>query len=183
VPLLVAAACGVPSADRASTARGSEVPFGLLDEATTTTSTTIPELAATALDVWLVGDQVIVPIAREVAAPASIDRALDALAAGPTDVEATFGLRSVVSTEVIGDAEVVDGVATIDLRDAFATATPRDQLLALAQLVYTATELASVEVVSFTLDGQSVDVPRGDGSISDGPVDRRDYAALTAPPS
>ena len=60
----------------------------------------------------------------------------------------------------------------------FADAAPREQLLGLAQLVYTATELGAVDTVRFEIDGQQVAVPRADGSVTDQGVRRVDYAAL-----
>lgn len=177
--LVLVGACGVPSSDGASTAVGSEVPFGLLDRQETTT-TTLPELASEQVSIWLVADVGILAVGREVVAPATLERALGALAHGPTPGEAAFGLRSAVSDDSVADVTLRVGVATIDLEEAFAALTPREQLLALAQLVYTSTEVEGVEVVTFTLGGQSIDVPRGDGSISEGAVTRRDYAELRA---
>lgn len=178
--LLAAGACGVPSSDGASTAIGDEVPYGLLDAVESTT--TLPERASTEVRMWLVADAGILPVTREVAPPATLEDALAALADGPTPSEATLGLRSAVTADSVAEVSLTLGVATIDLQTEFAASTPREQLLALAQLVYTSTEIPEVEVVTFTLDGQSVDVPRGDGSISDGPVTRIDYAQLDAEP-
>lgn len=177
--LLLLAACGVRPSDGASTALGSDVPYGLLD-AVESTTTTLPELASAEAHVWFVAVDGIVPIAREVAAPVSVERSLAALAAGPTGAEAELGLRSAVPVDGVADATLRIGVVTIDLRPTFAESPPREQLLALAQLVLTTTEVAAVEVVTFTLDGKSIDVPRGDGSISDGPVTRLDYKTLVA---
>lgn len=177
VLLAALAACGVPTADHASTARGSEVPYGLL-EVGERTSTTLPELSSAAATIWLVAADRIHPITREVASPSSITRAFEALSGGPTDNEAQLGLRSAVPTDAIEDVAVADGVATVDLADVFVSSAPREQLLALAQLVYTATQFRNVEVVQFTLGGEPIEVPRGDGEISEGPVRRRDFAAL-----
>jgi hypothetical protein len=179
VAALVVGGCGVPASDNASTAKGTDVPFGLLD-ATPSSTTSLPELSSTTVRVWLVAGERIAPVARDIVAPPRLDRALSALAVGPTEPEATLGLRSAVAAETIGETDLVSGVATVDLRKAFANSTPREQLLALAQLVYTATEVDAVEVVSFTFDGQPIDVPRDDGSISDGPVTRLDYADLAS---
>ena len=169
--------CGVPSEDQASTATGPDVPYGLLEPADVTTPS-ISERSTRKVTIWLAASNRVVPIVREVELPVTISDVYDALVAGPTASEATLGLRSAIATDVVGAADIAAGVATVELQPAFTAATPRDQLLALAQLVYTATELDAVQVVRFTLDGQPVDVPRGDGSISNGPVTRRDYAAL-----
>jgi hypothetical protein len=171
--------CGVPVSDEAETASGEDVPYGLL-AAETGATTTSAAASATTATIWLVGDGGIVAADRDVEPPVDLVVVLGALEAGPTDAEARFGARSSVPTDAVGDADVSSEIATIDLLQAFASAGPREQLLSLAQLVYTATEIDGITAVSFTLDGQPVDVPRGDGSVSDGPVRRRDYVTLLA---
>lgn len=173
----VGGGCGVPTADHPSTAAGDAVPYGLLDVGEAAT-TTLPELASAATTIWLVVEVGVVPVTREVAAPATLARAFEALATAATGAEGRLGLRSAVPEGSVNDVGVTAGVATVDLSEEFVRAAPREQLLALAQLVYTATELESVEVVRFTLAGQPIEVPRGDGSVSEGPVTRADFRAL-----
>lgn len=173
-------ACGVEPSDGAETASRDEVPYGLLDPAPPATTTTVPERVSAPATIWLVGGDGIQPVGRQVVAPVTVERLLAALVAGATADEAAFGLRSALADEVLGEAVVIAGVATIDLREAFAGAVPREQLLALAQIVYTVTELDPVQVVTFTLGGEPVDVQRGDGSVSDGAVTRLDYASIVA---
>ena len=173
----LAAGCGVPTAEHPSTAAGDDVPYGLLEVGQGTT-TTLPELAGAASTIWLVVGEEIVPVTREVAAPATLARAFEALATAATDAEARLGLRSAVPADAVNDVSVSAGEAIVDVSEQFALAAPREQLLALAQLVYTATEIGGVKAVRFTLDGQPIAVPRGDGSISEGPVTRLDYAAF-----
>lgn len=174
------AGCGVQSTDGARTVAGENVPYDLLDAAQPPSTTTLPELASAIISVWLVADDSVVSVNRQVQSPPSVDRAVEALLAGPSSDESSFGLRSALSGESVDGVDVVHGVATIQLTDSFSAATPRNQVLALAQLVFTVTEHDDVEVVTFALEGQAVDVPRGDGSISQGPVTRGDYAALVA---
>lgn len=179
VLLVVLAGCGVTTSGQASTAGPDRVPYDLLAAPVETTTTTLPELAGRTVQVWLVADDRVVPVPREVATPVSIDRLLGALVEGPTASEAALGVRSAVpGSEVLLDASVDDGLATIDLASEFADARSREQLFALAQLVYTATSLPEVYAVAFELDGIAVDVPSADGSISDGPVTRFDYLPL-----
>jgi spore germination protein GerM len=72
------------------------------------------------------------------------------------------------------------GTAHADLQPALSNLGGTEQLLAIAQLVCTLTHRPGVGLVSFTLDGAPVDVPRGDGSLTAGPVSRDDYADLLA---
>ena len=179
VLLAVLAGCGVTTSGQASTAGPERVPYDLLALELQTTTTTVPGLAGRTVQVWLVADDRVVPVQREVATPVGIVRLLAALVAGPTDGEAALGVRSALpGSEVVLEASVDDGLATIDLGSEFADARSREQLFALAQLVYTATSLPEVYAVAFELDGIAVDVTSADGSISDGPVTRFDYLPL-----
>ena len=178
---LIVGGCGVSSSDHVSTADPSSVPFGLLEEDETQTTTTLPELTSRQIAIWLVAGETIVPVRRAVTAPATAVRVLDALVDGPSADEAALGLRSAVPEGSIVDVDVTDELATIALTQDLAGAPPRIQVFALGQLVYTATEITGIDRVAFTIDGEPIDVPRGDGSVSDGPVDREDYAPLADP--
>lgn len=180
--LVLLAACGVQSADEPSTAGPDEVPFDLLSPGTSSTTTTLPELASSDVTVWMVVGDRLVTLQRTVARPVSLQRLLDVLAEGPTDDEAALGIRSALTAARMGaSSRVTAGVATIDLTTEFAEAAPREQLLALAQLVHTATELPGIAVVWFEIDGTPIEVPKADGSLTDRPVARADYASLAAP--
>lgn len=179
--LLVLSACGVQSAEQVSTAGPDDVPFDLLAPGTSST-TTLPELTSRPVTVWMVADDRLVTLQRTVARPVTLERVLTALAAGPTEDEAALGIRSALTGARMGEsAHVTAGVATIDLIAEFGEAAPREQLLALAQLVYTATEVSDVEAVSFEIDGTTIEVPKADGSLSGRPVTRADYASLASP--
>lgn len=67
------------------------------------------------------------------------------------------------------------GVATVDLDEAFALLDGRDQRITLAQLVFTLTGRPGVGRVSFTVEGDPVDIPRGDGTLTSGSVSRDAY--------
>ncbi|HEX6312359.1 MAG TPA: GerMN domain-containing protein, partial [Acidimicrobiia bacterium] len=54
---------------------------------------------------------------------------------------------------------------------------------ALAQIVYSLTELEPGVRVQFLVDGEPVEVPRGDGVLTRRPVDRDDYVELAPPPT
>ena len=178
--LLLATGCGVQASDEASTAGPGEVPFDLLAPAVSTTSTTLPELTSREVHVWFVVDDRLIGLERTVSTPVGVGRVLAALLAGPTDGEATLGVRSALTDLGVGDAAAAAGVATIELTSEFAEAPTREQLLALGQLVYTATGLPDVEAVTFLIDGSPVEVPRADGSLSGRRVTRADYASLAA---
>jgi spore germination protein GerM len=52
-----------------------------------------------------------------------------------------------------------------------------EQKIALTQLVFTMTALHGVKQVQFLMNGERVSVPRGNGTLTDQPVKRSDYAA------
>jgi len=109
-----------------------------------------------------------------------IDAALE-LERDPRDIEETADLRSpLADANALDDAEVDGGVAVINLSEAFAEISGSDQLIAIAQLVLTATARPGVGQVAFTLGGTPIEVPRGDGSLTSGVVTRDGYRSLAA---
>lgn len=87
-------------------------------------------------------------------------------------------LRTAVGSSFVRDVTIAAGIARVDLRPEIAEVDGDDQLLGVAQLVCTLTGRPGVGLVSFTLDGSPVDVPRADGSLTSSPVSRDDYADL-----
>ncbi len=162
---------------RSSTARDPDrVPFDLLAPPEYSATTVV---APTEADVvYLVRDQRLAPVVRDVL-PLDPSTLIDALVKGPTSEETAAGLRSAIT-----DAAVIDHVeqgvddVTISFSDAFSELAPADQLVAMAQLTYTLTELSGVERVGFLRGDEPLAVPRPDGTVSDGPVTRSDFATL-----
>lgn len=175
---LLAAACGAPTDDAPRALPANDVPFGLLapDPASTTT---VHPAASSEVTIYLAGPERLVPVERRVPAPASVEKVVRALLTGPTDAEARRGLRSAINpgTTVLS-APVEAGIATIDLSGDFAVGAGPEQIVALAQVVYTATELGGVVGVRFTLGGRPAEVPDGDGTLSQTPLGRAAYASF-----
>ncbi len=173
------AGCGIPTDGSPHAIPRSDVPFGLLDPSTPTTTTTLPPAVAVSETIYLVGpDQHVVPVARDVALPASLTSILGALLDGPTRAESAAGLQSFLSgsSSSVSASVSPGGVATVDFR-----ANPfqlvLDQTLAVAQVVYTATAQAGVTAVLFEIKGQPVEVPTAAGVQVGRPVTRLDYLA------
>ncbi len=127
---------------------------------TTTTVPPRPELSKPQVVYFLmdaaVGAPRLVPVWRDATAPQGVRGAIEALLAGPTPVE-RLGVPA-LSTAIPPDADllgvtVVNGLATVDLTDAFLTGgeAPVDRL---AQVVYTATRFEEVESVTFRIAGE-----------------------------
>ena len=109
----------------------------------------------------------------------SLASAMRGLLEGPRETEAEGGLRSAVPAgTALRSASLVDGLATVDLSEEFSSVVGPEQVLAVAQVVYTATSTEGVAEVRFAIEGEPIDAARGDGSLSAGPVRRDDYPGL-----
>jgi len=179
VVLVAIAGCGVPT--QKSPTRLSDNDVRVVSPVP---STTIP--VGTPTDLYrlcLVSGGRIVTIVRELPAPLSVRRALEGL----VDVVRSgvpVGFRSAITgAEITRAEEAVPaiGIARVDLSADFAGISPGEQILALAQVVCTLTNVPAVQQVRFTLGGDPVDIPRADGSLTSEPVSRRDYRSLFQP--
>ena len=184
VVALALAACGVPIDSGPHRLAAGDVPLGLAAPSTTTTQAGPRSPRAVAvIQAYLVFQDRLVARSRVIPSPANPMAALGALLAGPTALEAGAGLRSAIpaGAVVLDVHEDKSGRATIDMSTEVAQTGGPDQILAIAQVVYTATALPGVTSVSFELAGQPVEVPRADGTLMSGPVGRGDFAALLSP--
>jgi spore germination protein GerM len=179
--LLATVACGVPMDSSPRTISRGNIPVELLSPAPAiTTSTTARASLTEVIEVYLVGEDRLFPVPRTVPAPASPPQALGALLAGATADERTnAGLRTAIGRRSNLVVVAVAGrFARVELDDAVVRAQGREQLLALAQIVYTLASLPDVDGVEFSVRGALVEVPTGDGTLKSGPVMTSDYAAL-----
>ena len=172
------ASCGVPRDGAARRIDARNVPFDLLG---TTTSTTVVASGPTrAVTIYFArGDGQLAAVEREVEAPASLRKALQALLVGPGADEVSLSTAITSETKLLHLRGPVDGLVTIDLSRAMLDITGRQQILALAQVVYTATAYPSVERVLFQFDGVSSEVPNGEGTLTSTPLGRLSYRGLT----
>ncbi|MGH8972999.1 MAG: GerMN domain-containing protein [Acidimicrobiia bacterium] len=179
---LAVAACGVPTNARPRALPDAVVPRDLVAANPVTTSSTVPLGSTARVRVYLVGgveSERLVPVDRTVQAPADVERVLAQLALGPNREEEDRGLRSaILPGTVINSVLVESNIAIVDLAKGHSIARQgTDFILALAQMVYTATELSGVGGVRFTLDGERANVPNGTGVETAGPIGRVSYAA------
>lgn len=173
------AGCGVRLEDSARATPAEQIPYGLLEPGTSTSTTSAPSDGAV---LYLVAQGGLAPVRRPVRSATSVRVVVEALGAPTPAEEEEQGLRSVLSAEefVLG-AVTISGVGRIDLADRFRSLPEREQLLALGQLVLTATSVAGVDRVLFTLNGAPLDVPTADGTLRSGPVTRQDYESMLSP--
>jgi spore germination protein GerM len=168
-------ACGVPLNERAQEI--TDVPFGLLDpQASEPPEANIPT-EGTAVQIFLVDSSRTQLIAVERrSAETDLPSVVEALLGGPTRAESRQGLTSAFPDETqVAGVDLVGGVASVDLTADFATTDGPTQRLAIAQMVLTLTGRPGVGRVSFTLVGQPIDIPRGDGTLAAGSVSRDNF--------
>ncbi|MGY1724395.1 GerMN domain-containing protein [Blastococcus sp. SYSU DS0533] len=130
--------------------------------------------------VYFVRGADLAPVARETS-DATPESAVALLATGPTRTEVIGGLRTAVAPQsIVADEGLPGGITAVSVTREFAGITGGNQLLAVAQVVWTLTELPGTTRVRFLIDGSPLEVPT-DAGLSDGPVGR-DHFMSVAPP-
>jgi spore germination protein GerM len=179
IALVTTAACGIPTDGRPSAIAKDNVPFNLLRPVTPTTTTNpaTPPVVAVPETIYLVASsQHVIAVSRDVQIPATLTQVLTALLEGPTTVESGFGLQSFLSgTTTKVTASVTAGIATVDFTTDPVQVVGPDQTLAIAQVVFTATQQPNVTGVLFQIGGRPIGVPTASGAQVPGPVDRSSY--------
>jgi spore germination protein GerM len=175
--LVVGSSCGVRSDDGPRTLAADQVPYGLLENApATTTSTPTRSVPKDRAVVYFVGDSDhLVPVFRDVNRPPTVAKVLTAVLFGVQEDEAAGGLRSAIDPTASVQARALDPATyVVDLSPEFAQGSTSEQLLRIAQLVFTATDIPGVTGVLFTLNGTPIQAPTPAGSTSD-PVGKDAY--------
>jgi len=178
LPVLLAA-CSLGAEATPHLVAKEQVPYGLLQPASPTTAVATPSENVT---VYLEGPQHLATVSRIVPSPAAPSGVLAALSVGPTSAEAAEDLRSPISTAAPMAVQSVDGgLVVVRLAAAFTNLAGRDQIAAVAQLVYTMTAVPGIEAVEVRINGRPASVPTANGSLTKAPVTRADYASMAAP--
>ena len=172
-------ACGVPEDPTPRVLEASALPPELVKPSTTTTSTEPLAPRQTVYLYFADGEALGDPVERELATPAGAVAALEALIAGPTETEAGDGLTSALPTEtVILSSDLTNGVLRVDLAEgALEQIEGELQRLAIAQLVYTATDLSGVDWLWVQIEGEPRALPTDEGDV-EAPVGRVHYESL-----
>ena len=181
---LVLCACGIPTSQQADVVPPRNVPFQLLSPVVpSTTTTTIAPAPTVAQPIYLVkSSDAVTAVVRQVVSPATLVQVLDALLVGPTVAQTAAGLSTALPQSVrVVSATTIGPTATIAMNPAFTAISGPSQVLAVAQLVMTATRQPGVTSVLFTVDGAIVPVPTASGATTASPVTAASYAALLSP--
>ena len=172
----IAAACGIPSDGTAHPLPAGAIPSVIPP----TTAATIPASPGSEGGVIFLsdGDQLVaVATLDPVTSPTA---ALTDLLQWPQRASGRY--RSAINerTRLLAPVYVEGGVAIVSLSAEFVDVAARQELIAVAQVVFTATAVAGVRAVRFVVDGNALEVPRGDGRLVTRPVGRDDYPRLLA---
>jgi Sporulation and spore germination len=184
---VLAAGCGIPTNSGPQAIAKSNVPSHLLNPTSPSTSTTLnPPPVGVTEQIFLVDPTLhLVAKNRNIAPPASLSQVLNALLLGPTAAESLAGIQSFVSGSTSQGssssnrvvATVADGVATINfVVNPVQVVGSTQPLLAIAQIVYTATGQPGVNSVLIEIAGLPIDVPTApDGALVSTPVTKAQY--------
>jgi hypothetical protein len=128
--------------------------------ASTATGTT-PD-SRTVVTVFLLRDGALTAVRREVPHTLGVARAsLEQLLAGPTSAESQDGLTTAIPAgTALRGVTLADGTITVDVTGGFSSSAG-DPGLRVAQVVYTATQFATVHDVQLELDGAPLGSPQG----------------------
>lgn len=176
---LATAACGIPLDSDPRLLEASAVPEEFLEP----TTTTQPEPSAssrTFLAYFADEDGMLVSRERELSPPVTLDEPLLALFAGPTDEEAETGLNSALpaETEILGLERSSEGVLVLNLAEGTLEQIEGElQRLAIAQLVFTVTELEGVDWLWVQIENEPRALPTDEGDLET-PVGRQHYQSL-----
>lgn len=144
-----------------------------------------PEPAPTALSpspsttgivqIYLVRGERLVPVER---AGRTADDALALLAAGPTALDGGDGFVTYLPPRAIGRAVRQEpGVLAVEVTADVAALPAREQVLAVAQLVWTATGVCCDTEVHLLVDGRPIPVPTDGGPVQR-PARRDDFRSV-----
>jgi spore germination protein GerM len=187
----LAAGCGIPADEGPRAVPDEKLPENVDDGvAAADGETMLADLYFTRFDGERGGD-VLVTIERAVPTSGSSSTptpatVLQALLAGVLDDDE--GADRIVTkipanTDLASQPELVGSVLTVDLNSAISGVQGDGALFAYGQMACTADALDEVGAVRFTVEGESVAPPAGDGESSAGPLTCDSYANLLADPA
>jgi hypothetical protein len=175
---IVGAGCGVPQ-DGEPTVMPGGVVNPVLAPANTDSGPQSPGARQSDASVFLVEGEQLVRVPRS-SRPSDLSGVMTLLLDGPTQSEFGAGLRSAISPRTTLRSARLDAAdtAVVDLSGALVEVGGEEQILAVAQIVLTATAVAGVGQVRLLLEGQAVEVPRADGTLTSETLRAADYAGL-----
>lgn len=134
-----------------------------------------------AVTFYLIEQGNLVPVTHELPAPVGPDSVARFLVEGIDPTDRGAGLRTSIPTGTrVLAVDRESGMVRVNLSRDFAAVGGEEELLAVAQVVLTLTDLEGVDGVAFELEGVATDVPLPNGALSDDPLGADDYRSLIA---
>lgn len=172
--------CGIAAQQAPQAIERADVPYGLLGRGPHPPAS-LPRYGVVRVTLWLEGSGgQLDPVPSYVPWPLTVGALLNALSQGPDERQSDQGLVSPASAVgPLTSGRPSQGVVPVYLPQSFENLGGNDQLIAVAQVVFTLTQLPGVRGVVFWLAGQRARVPDAAGKLIAGPLTRADYQALT----
>ena len=134
-----------------------------------------PPLSTDVVQIYLVRAERLVAVPR---AGRTVSDAIAFLSAGPTALDSEAGLNSALAGATVELAAEHDpDVLTVEMAPEFAQLPERDRFLAVAQLVWTVTEVCCAKQVRVQLDAHPLPTPTDSGPVLRA-VRRDDYRSV-----
>jgi spore germination protein GerM len=135
-------------------------------------TTTVPAL--TDVKIYVLREERLATVHRDVTGPAVLRESLAELLAGPTPDELASGLHSEIPADTaLLDVALTDGIARVDLDSRFESGGGTLSMNArIAQVVFTATQFDNVDRVLFLMNGAPIDFLGGEGIVLSDPQTR-----------
>lgn len=116
--------------------------------------------------VFLVHGERLQPVQRRTSTPGNLRQVLGLLAAGPSPAEAQQGMRTALAPQPISVLGVSDrGVLTLGVTRQFTGVVGGNQLLAVAQVVWTVSQFPWVDRIRFVAQGDALEIPTDRGLV------------------
>ena len=183
--LVFLSGCGVPTQDVPVEVRQTTVPSQLRSGATRQpeSSSTAKPTTPTVLVHFVRADR-LVGLARDVPSGSLEDRLdglLAALAAGPSEAEQGQGVTSALPAGLQVRVLTVSGPEVVlELNGETDGTSATENVLAVGQIVLSATSFDAVKQVRLARDGQPVEALLADGALTDHPLSAADFSILRA---
>jgi spore germination protein GerM len=174
VAAVSAAGCGV-----STESRPEGIDVTLVRVADRGTAEATARLDEPVRDIYLTRGRRLVRESRRVPAYSGIAGSLQALSRGPTAGEAGRGIGTALPSGAGPlTALVSDGVARVQLPESYGNVRLSEQVVAVAQIVYTVTSIDGINRVEFEIAGNPIEVPGDRGRLHDASVSRADYSSV-----
>jgi hypothetical protein len=171
---VIAAGCAADTQAAPHRIDPESVPFELLEKAPPPDVKSEP--SPFSIVVYLVGPEGLVAAARSAPAPLSVAKVVRALVQGLTDAERAAGLRTrIPAGTTVRHLQIAGPVVLVDLGGTFGTATGKDRIVGVAQIVATVAHVVPDARIRFRLHGRAIETPRGDGTLTGEAVGIDDY--------